>query len=277
MEARLIKDMQPKHNQRTEGRQELSLPADHHARRFSARGGHARAADQRRQTVRSVRQRRQPARGSAGDAADLQVPHVQRSTSKQTMSGGGGFGLACWRRSTNARRRAICGFRRRSTASDIQRLRMFLEGKRNEAARSRCEQEMQSAAAELQVREGGPAPRRNANARDARRARRAGDARPARGVLHRSQERAGGLAEDAQAATRRPRIIEGVDIAHLGGDETVASLVQFIDGLPFKPGYRRFRIRDVEGIDDFASIHEVVARRYQRPARRSGSAFPTSC
>ena len=37
-----------------------------------------------------------------------------------------------------------------------------------------------------------------------------------------------------------------------------------IDGLPFKPGYRRFRIRDVEGIDDYRSIHEVVARRFQR-------------
>ncbi len=61
-----------------------------------------------------------------------------------------------------------------------------------------------------------------------------------------------------------PRSIEGVDIAHLGGNETVASLVQFIDGLPFKPGYRRFRIKDVEGVDDFRSIHEVVARRFRK-------------
>jgi len=61
-----------------------------------------------------------------------------------------------------------------------------------------------------------------------------------------------------------PRIIEGVDIAHLGGNETVASLVQFIDGLPFKPGYRRYKIQDVKGIDDFRSIHEVVARRFRR-------------
>jgi len=63
---------------------------------------------------------------------------------------------------------------------------------------------------------------------------------------------------------KEPRTIEGVDIAHLGGEETVASLVQFIDGLPFKPGYRRFRIRQVEGIDDYASIHEVVMRRFRR-------------
>ena len=61
-----------------------------------------------------------------------------------------------------------------------------------------------------------------------------------------------------------PRSIEGVDIAHLGGGETVASLVKFIDGLPFKPGYRRFKIKNVKGIDDFKSIHEVVSRRYQR-------------
>lgn len=64
--------------------------------------------------------------------------------------------------------------------------------------------------------------------------------------------------------TREPRTIEGVDIAHLGGDQTVASLVQFLDGLPFKPGYRRYRIRQVEGIDDFRSIHEVVSRRFRR-------------
>ncbi|MEO1615016.1 MAG: excinuclease ABC subunit UvrC [Planctomycetota bacterium] len=61
-----------------------------------------------------------------------------------------------------------------------------------------------------------------------------------------------------------PRVIEGVDIAHLGGGETVASLVQFIDGLPFKPGYRRFKINEVKGVDDFRSIYEVVSRRFRR-------------
>jgi excinuclease ABC subunit C len=71
----------------------------------------------------------------------------------------------------------------------------------------------------------------------------------------------------------QPRTIEGCDIAHLGGTETVASLVQFIDGLPFKPGYRRFRIREVQGIDDYASMHEVVARRFRR-LDREGEVFP---
>ncbi|MDG2470596.1 MAG: excinuclease ABC subunit UvrC [Pirellulaceae bacterium] len=70
-----------------------------------------------------------------------------------------------------------------------------------------------------------------------------------------------------------PRTIEGVDIAHLGGGETVASLVQFIDGIPFKPGYRRYKINEVSGIDDFRSIHEVVGRRFQRLSDEQ-AAFP---
>jgi excinuclease ABC subunit C len=61
-----------------------------------------------------------------------------------------------------------------------------------------------------------------------------------------------------------PRTVEGVDIAHLGGGETGASVVQFLDGLPFKPGYRRYKIQGVEGVDDFRSIHEVISRRYKR-------------
>jgi excinuclease ABC subunit C len=70
-----------------------------------------------------------------------------------------------------------------------------------------------------------------------------------------------------------PRTIEGIDIAHLGGNETVASLVSFIDGLPFKPGYRRYRIKSVQGVDDFASIREVVTRRFRRLANEE-TAFP---
>jgi excinuclease ABC subunit C len=60
----------------------------------------------------------------------------------------------------------------------------------------------------------------------------------------------------------KPRTIEGIDIAHTSGTETVASVVRFIDGLPFKPGYRRMKIHGVEGPDDVASIHEAVARRF---------------
>jgi len=79
--------------------------------------------------------------------------------------------------------------------------------------------------------------------------------------------------EKVLGLAKPPRVIEGVDIAHLAGNETVASLVQFIDGLPFKPGYKRYRIKTVDGIDDFKSIHEVVARRFSR-LMREGAPLP---
>lgn len=60
------------------------------------------------------------------------------------------------------------------------------------------------------------------------------------------------------------RIIEGFDIAHLAGAETVGSMVQFIDGRPFKEGYRRFKIKTVRGVDDYAGLKEIVTRRYRR-------------
>ncbi|MEQ1829016.1 MAG: excinuclease ABC subunit UvrC [Pirellula sp.] len=75
------------------------------------------------------------------------------------------------------------------------------------------------------------------------------------------------------AMEREPRVIEGVDIAHLGGNDTVASVVQFLDGLPFKPGYRRYKIQSVQGIDDFRSIHEVISRRF-RGLSDSQDTFP---
>ncbi len=63
------------------------------------------------------------------------------------------------------------------------------------------------------------------------------------------------------------RIIEGIDVANIGGAEAVGSLVKFIDGRPFKSGYRRFKIKTVKGIDDYAMIAEVVKRRYKYALR----------
>ncbi len=70
-----------------------------------------------------------------------------------------------------------------------------------------------------------------------------------------------------------PRTIEGIDIAHLGGGETAGSLVCFIDGRPFKGGYRRYKIRTALAGDDYAAITEVVSRRYKR-AGRDEELFP---
>ncbi len=63
------------------------------------------------------------------------------------------------------------------------------------------------------------------------------------------------------------RIIEGIDVANIAGAEAVGSLVKFIDGKPFKSGYRRFKIKTVRGIDDYAMIAEVVKRRYKYALR----------
>jgi len=63
-----------------------------------------------------------------------------------------------------------------------------------------------------------------------------------------------------------PRIIEGFDIANIQGVEACGSLVCFIDGLPFKAGYKRFRIKTVQTIDDYAMLKEVVWRRFRRIA-----------
>ncbi|MBT3278540.1 MAG: excinuclease ABC subunit UvrC [Phycisphaerales bacterium] len=59
-----------------------------------------------------------------------------------------------------------------------------------------------------------------------------------------------------------PRVLEGVDIAHLQGREVCGSLVCFIDGKPFKHRYRRYKIRTTGGNDDTGAIREVVSRRF---------------
>ena len=61
-----------------------------------------------------------------------------------------------------------------------------------------------------------------------------------------------------------PKHIECFDISHIQGAETVASMVVWEDGKMKKSDYRKFIIRTVEGVDDFASMREVVTRRYKR-------------
>jgi len=73
--------------------------------------------------------------------------------------------------------------------------------------------------------------------------------------------------KDLQAALDLPdppEVIECFDISHLSGTSMVGSMVQFRNGVPDKKNYRRFKIRTIEGIDDFASIAEIVKRRYHR-------------
>jgi excinuclease ABC subunit C len=76
--------------------------------------------------------------------------------------------------------------------------------------------------------------------------------------------------EEKLCLPQTPRVIECFDISHLSGTSAVGSMVQFRDGLPDKGNYRRFKIRSVEGIDDFRAIGEVVRRRYSRLLKEGG-------
>jgi len=155
--------------------------------------------------------------------------------------------------------------------NDIRRLRMFLDGKK-ETLLQELREEMLQAAQERKFE-------RAARLRDEIKAL---ESLSLRGNLNEHVQpevfyidpRKGlnGLKKIFQLE-KVPRVIEGMDIAHLQGGETVASLVQFIDGLPFKHGYKRYKIRTVEGVDDFASMREVVSRRFRRLSQ-SGEAFP---
>jgi excinuclease ABC subunit C len=69
-----------------------------------------------------------------------------------------------------------------------------------------------------------------------------------------------------------PQRIEGFDISNISGTFAVASLVSFRNGRPDRANYRKFRIKTVEGQDDFASVAEVVRRRYTRLIAESRAA-----
>ncbi len=58
-----------------------------------------------------------------------------------------------------------------------------------------------------------------------------------------------------------PRTIEGLDISNIQGDLPVGAVVSFVDGLPNRAGYRNFKIRDVDGVDDYGMMSEMVFRR----------------
>ena len=72
-----------------------------------------------------------------------------------------------------------------------------------------------------------------------------------------------GLQKDLQLK-KLPRIVECFDNSNFQGTDPVASMVRFVDGKPNKSGYRHFNIKTVVGADDFASMKEIVGRRYQR-------------
>ena len=79
---------------------------------------------------------------------------------------------------------------------------------------------------------------------------------------------------DALMLPELPRRIECFDISHIQGAETVASLVVWEDGKMNKQAYRKFKVMTVLGVDDFASMREVVSRRYRR-LKEEGQPMPS--
>ncbi len=70
-----------------------------------------------------------------------------------------------------------------------------------------------------------------------------------------------------------PIVIEGFDISTISGTQSVGSMVRFHNARPDKSGYRKFRVKTVQGIDDFSMMKEVVYRRYRR-LKKEGGPFP---
>ncbi|HVW02066.1 MAG TPA: excinuclease ABC subunit UvrC [Planctomycetaceae bacterium] len=154
---------------------------------------------------------------------------------------------------------------------DIRRLIMFLDGKKT-ALLAELREEMQAAAKALKFEKAARL-RNDLRALENLDLRGNLDEHAQPEVFYIDPKRGMAGLKKVFKLPEMPRRIEGMDIAHLQGGETVASLVQFIDGLPFKHGYKRFKIRTVEGIDDFASMREVVARRINR-LHQEGEALP---
>jgi len=83
-------------------------------------------------------------------------------------------------------------------------------------------------------------------------------------VLQPSQKAIAEALQDALMLEETPRRIECFDISHIQGAETVASMVVWEDGAMKKSDYRKFQVRTVTGVDDFASMREIIHRRYKR-------------
>jgi len=158
---------------------------------------------------------------------------------------------------------APCGARvsKADYAGQIRHLKQFLASKGGQVRRDLARQ-MAEAAAEQRYE-------RAAALRDELRAL---EGLQKRGLVHEHLQPEVFFVDPAEGLARlgellglagAPRTIEGVDIAHLAGGELCGALVCFIDGRPFKSSYRRYKIKTVAGNDDFASIREVVWRRYK--------------
>jgi len=270
MESRLIKDIQPKFNQ--------DLKDD---KTFPYLEIHTREDFPRVEFTREPKDRGTRLYGPFASAGDLRgaIQVLQKIFRFRTCSLDIEEGDDRWRwfrpclLASIHQCTAPCNLRisKEEYRKDIQRLQRFLEGGKQSLLKDMRE-EMETASKELRFEEAARL-RDEIHLLETLDQRGELDTHVQPEVFHIDPKKGvAGLQKVLKLATP-PRTIEGVDVAHLAGTETVASLVQFIDGMPFKPGYKRFRIRETQGVDDFSSIHEVVARRFKR-LHDEGEVFP---
>ena len=260
MEARLIKDIQPKHNQSLKDGKSFpylqittseDFPRVNFTREPSDRGVKLYGPFPRAKSLRGAIQVLQKIFKFRTCSLDIQEDDPRWRWFRPCLL------------HSIAQCTAPCNQRidRESYRTDIRRLRLFLEGKK-EAVLEEMEAEMKEASKALLFEK---AARLRDEIKSLKTLNLRGDlAKHAQPEVFHIDPRKGlkGLQKILQLDSP-PRRIDTIDIAHLGGTETVGSLVTFIDGLPFKPGYRRYKIKSVQGIDDYASIREVVSRRIQ--------------
>lgn len=150
----------------------------------------------------------------------------------------------------------------------IGRLRKFLEGKSMTVIRD-VKREMEAAAAELDF-ERAAVLRDQFSALESLARRPLAEAAGHVGSLDYDPGEGISALAKVLETTDEPRLIEAVDAATMQGGESVGSIVTFVDGRPFKDGYRRYKIKGVRGVDDYAMIQEVVRRRYRRLKKEEG-------
>jgi excinuclease ABC subunit C len=155
----------------------------------------------------------------------------------------------------------IGGISKREYAKNIRHVRLILEGKKDELLRD-LNREMERAAMRHEYELA-------AKVRDQIRA---------IGALYSGTKDINYFKEAEQLMrmlhlARPPQRIETFDISNIMGDQAVGSMVAFLNGRPDKSHYRRFRIKEVKGIDDFQMIAEIVRRRYRR-LKEEGAIFP---
>jgi excinuclease ABC subunit C len=153
-------------------------------------------------------------------------------------------------------------------AGQIRRLRQFLESKGTQLRRE-LTQQMKEAADRLAF-ERAAALRDELRALEGLQRRGLVDQHVQPEVFYVDPTEGLGRLREVLGLAEAPRTLEGIDIAHLAGGETGGSVVVFIDGKPFKDGYRRYRVRTAAGGDDFAAIREVVWRRYKHAGMNEG-------